>query len=108
MKVQRINNNQYFGNNQPADKPQRFTDKFYANVKNSADMNDTVIVPRTIFKGYLAFMAGTTFTALGGLAKKQKWLSTPLNVAGIATCLYGTWAFVRPFVVKDAPGVSQK
>ena len=104
MQVQKINANVRFGNNNG----QKFTDKFITHTKNAADMNDTVVVPRTIFKGYLGFMAGTTLTALGGLAKNKKWLSYPLNIAGILTCLYGTWAFVRPFVVKDAPGVTQK
>lgn len=104
MKVQRISSNINFR----ADEKQKFTDKFITHTKNAADMNDTVVVPRTIFKGYLGFMFGTTLTALGGLAKNKKWLGYPLNIAGILSCLYGTWAFVRPFVVKDAPGVAQK
>ncbi len=103
MKVQRIGTNLNFGETK-----EKFTDKFYTRNKNAADMNDTVIVPRTIFKGYLGFMAGTTMTALAQLAKNQKWLSIPLNTAGILTCLYGTWAFVRPYVIKDAPGVAHK
>lgn len=28
--------------------------------------------------------------------------------AGLLTSLYGTWAFVRPFIIKDAPGVATK
>ena len=104
MKIQKIDATTNFSGQENL----KFTDKFYAYTKNQGDMNDTVVVPRTIFKGYLAFMAGTTFTSLAGLARKQKWLNTSLNIAGIATCLYGTWAFVRPFVVKDTPGVSSK
>ncbi len=104
MKVQSIGYNINFGEN----KKERFTDKFITHTKNAADMNDTVVVPRTIFKGYLGFMAGTTMTALGALAKNTKWLSNTLNTAGILTCLYGTWAFVRPFIVKDTSGVAQK
>ncbi len=104
MRIQKIDSVNNFGNEQ---RP-RFTDKFIAHTKNAADMNDTVVVPRTIFKGYLGFMVGTTLTALGGLAKNKKWLSYPLNIAGLISCLYGTWAFVRPFVVKDAPGVAHK
>lgn len=104
MKVQKIN----YGINYTGNEKQKFTDKFYTHTKNASDMNDTVIVPRTIFKGYLGFMAGTTLTAIGALTKNIKWLSKTLNIAGILTCLYGTWAFVRPFVVKDAPGVAQK
>ncbi len=104
MKISKINPNVSFKN-----EPQKlkFTDKFYANTRNSADMNDTVVVPRTIFKGYLGFMAGTTMTALSSLAKNSAIKKT-LNAAGLITCLYGTWAFVRPFVVKDAPGVTKK
>lgn len=86
---------------------QKITDRFYSNVKNSADMNDTVVVPRTIFKGYLALMAGTTMTALASFSKSSRIKKT-LNISGLITCLYGTWAFVRPFVVKDAPGVAKK
>ncbi|MBQ8167995.1 hypothetical protein IJZ97_01075 [bacterium] len=104
MKINNISTSIQFTNNQ---QKQKFTDKFYTHTKNSADMNDTVVVPRTIFKGYLAFMAGTTMTSLGALAK-HKAIKKSLNVAGLLTCLYGTWAFVRPFVVKDAPGVSKK
>lgn len=104
MKITKINPNVTFQN-----EPQKlkFTDKFYANTRNSADMNDTVVVPRTIFKGYLGFMAGTTMTALGSLSS-NRFVKKSLNVAGLLTCLYGTWAFVRPFVVKDAPGVAKK
>ena len=104
MKISKINPNVSFQN-----EPQKlkFTDKFYANTRNSADMNDTVVVPRTIFKGYLGFMAGTTMTALGSLAKNNV-VKKSLNVAGLMTCMYGTWAFVRPFVVKDATGVAKK
>lgn len=104
MQVQKINTSIRFG----TATQEKFTDKFYTHTKNASDMNDTVVVPRTIFKGYLGFMAGTTLTALGALAKNKKWLSYPLNIAGILTCLYGTWAFVRPFVVKDAPGVEHR
>ncbi len=82
-------------------KKEKFTDKFITHTKNSADMNDTVIVPRTIFKGYLGFMAGTTLTSLGAIFKKQVKLSKTLNALGVITCLYGTWAFIRPFIVKD-------
>lgn len=104
MKVYGINTNTHFGDNGR----QKFTDKFISYTRNAADMNDTVVVPRTIFKGYLGFMLGTTLTALGGIAKTKKAISYPLNIAGIISCLYGTWAFVRPFVLKDAPGVANK
>ena len=77
-------------------------DKFEKNIKNKCDMQDTVVVPRTIFKGYLAFMAGTTLAGLSSFAKKSGKLSRTLSVTGALTCLYGTWSFVRPYVIKDS------
>ena len=77
-------------------------DKFEKNIKNQCDMQDTVTVPRTIFKGYLGFMAGTTLTGLGALAKKGGKLNRTLSTAGALSCLYGTWSFVRPYVIKDS------
>ena len=71
-------------------------------VKNSADMNDTITVPRTIFKGYLGVMAGTTLLTLGGLMKNPKnSFSAVLKTLGTIVSLYGTYAFVRPFLIKD-------
>ena len=81
--------------------------KFHENTKNSADMTDTVVVPRTIFKGYLAIMTGTTFVTLGSALSQHKRLSSCLKVGGLLTSLYGTWAFVRPYVVKDTKGVDR-
>lgn len=85
-----------------------FLDKIHENTKNSADLNDTIIVPRTIFKGYLGIMAGTTLITLGGLMNKTKHpaLFKGTMASGLLTSLYGTWAFVRPFIIKDAKGVS--
>ena len=56
-----------------APKKQRFLEKFHSAAKNSADMTDTIVVPRTIFKGYLGIMTGTTLLTIGGLlAQKMK------------------------------------
>ena len=94
---------------QPAQKRQSFLDKFHTAAKNSADMTDTIVVPRTIFKGYLGIMTGTTLLTVGGLlAQKMAKISKVLSIAGLATSLYGTYAFVRPFIIKDAPGVETK
>lgn len=79
---------------------EKFTDIF-EHIKNSADMNDTVKVPRTIFKGYLSFMIGTSLLTLGGLAKKIKPLSTGLTALGTLTAMYGTYSFVRPYLLKE-------
>ncbi|MBR1976983.1 hypothetical protein IKA15_01745 [bacterium] len=77
-------------------------------VKNSADMNDTITVPRTIFKGYLGVMAGTSLMTLGGLMKNpQNGFAKFLKIAGTVASLYGTYAFVRPFLIKDKQEVQQ-
>lgn len=85
-----------------------FLDKFHTKTKNSADMTDTIVVPRTIFKGYLGIMTGTTLVTLGGLVHKKPKLNKTLMTGGLLTSLYGTWAFVRPFIIKDAKGVQKK
>lgn len=83
-----------------------FLDKIHEHTKNASDMTDTVVVPRTIFKGYLGIMAGTTMATLGSLASaKLPKIGKTLSVAGLLTSMYGTWAFVRPFILKDAKGV---
>ena len=78
-------------------------DKIHDYTKNSADMNDTIIVPRTIFKGYLGIMAGTTLVTLAGLVNKAKHpkLFKGTMASGLLASMYGTWAFVRPFILKD-------
>lgn len=84
-------------------------DKFHTATKNSADMTDTIVVPRTIFKGYLGIMTGTTLLTAGGLlSQKFSKTSKVLSIAGLGTSLYGTYAFVRPFIIKDTPGVETK
>ncbi len=90
-------------------KKDNFLEKFHTAVKNSADMTDTIVVPRTIFKGYLGIMTGTTLLTIGGLlTQKMKKTALFLSAAGLLTSLYGTYAFVRPFIIKDAPGVEKK
>ena len=84
---------------------ENWLDKFQTGVRNSADMTDTIVVPRTIFKGYLGIMTGTTFLTLGSLIGKYPKISKPLSIIGALTSLYGTWAFVRPFIIKDTKGV---
>ena len=78
------------------------TDKFETKLKNSTDMADCIAVPRTIFKGYLGIMFGTTLAASANLIKKPSKLKTGLNLAGLALSTYGTWAFARPYVIKGA------
>ena len=87
---------------------ENWLDKFQTGVKNSADMTDTIVVPRTIFKGYLGIMLGTAAATLGAFINKRKALSTGLKIAELGLSTYGTWAFVRPFIIKDARGVEHK
>lgn len=80
-------------------KPPSAIDKFETEIKNSADMNDTIKVPRTIFKGYLAFTASTSFLTVAMLAaKKHPNLSAIFNILSAASIIYGTFSFVRPYI----------
>lgn len=107
MKIQKINTIDFKANNQPH--PKSWLDKIHENTKNSSDLTDTIVVPRTIFKGYLGIMTGTTLVTLGGLVNRTKHpkLFKGTMAAGLLTSLYGTWAFVRPFILKDAKGVEK-
>ena len=81
-----------------------FLEKSHEKAKNNADMTDTIVVPRTIFKGYLGIMTGTTLITAGSFLSKNK-IGKILSLSGLAASLYGTYAFVRPFIIKDTPGV---
>lgn len=106
MKIQGIQSYTFKGN---SDRQNRsWLDKIHENTKNSADMTDTIVVPRTIFKGYLGIMAGTTILTLGSLVYNHPKIFKTVTAAGLLTSLYGTWAFVRPFVIKDAKGVEKQ
>ena len=101
MKVSQITS---FNNSfSSSERKKSILDKIHSYTKNTADMNDTIIVPRTIFKGYLGIMTGTTLVTLAGLVNKAKLpkLFKGTMAAGLLTSLYGTWAFVRPFILKD-------
>ncbi len=98
MKITRINNTHFTSD---------FLSKFHEKTRNSADMTDTIVVPRTIFKGYLGIMGGTTLLTLGGILNKHAKTSKALSIAGLLTSMYGTFAFVRPFIIKDAKGVEK-
>lgn len=103
MQISRINPG--FTSNANIENKKDYLSLFHEKAKNSADMTDTIVVPRTIFKGYLGIMTGTTFLTLGSLTNKHPKLSRPLSIIGALTSLYGTWAFVRPFIIKDTNGV---
>lgn len=82
-------------------KKEKFTDKFQTGLKNSADMSDCISVPRTIFKGYLGIMTGTTALTASSFIKNPV-AKKCLALGGLATSLFGTWSFVRPYILKDA------
>lgn len=103
MRINKIEPN--FTANINGPKKHDFLSQFHEKAKNSADMTDTILVPRTIFKGYLGIMTGTTLLTLGSLLNKYKNFSKGLNIAGVLTSMYGTYAFVRPFIIKDCKGV---
>ena len=105
MKIQGIRSHTFNGN--ANSQSRSWLDKIHENTKNSADMTDTIVVPRTIFKGYLGIMAGTTILTLGSLVYNHPKIFKTVTAAGLLTSLYGTWAFVRPFVLKDAKGVQK-
>ena len=83
-----------------------FLEGFYNYSRNNADMTDAIMVPRTIFKGYLGIMTGTTLITLGSVLNKYSKVSKTLSISGLLASLYGTWAFVRPFIIKDTKGVT--
>ena len=77
-----------------------FLDIFSEKVANRKDITDTVVVPRAIFKGYLCFTAGTAINAIAGMIKKGT-VSKVLGIAGSLTAIYGTFNFVKPFIIKE-------
>ena len=105
MRINQINPNFTSEKNINKQKKTDYLSLFHEKTKNSADMTDTIVVPRTIFKGYLGIMAGTTFVTLGSVLNKYSKISKPLTITGLLASLYGTWAFVRPFIIKDCKGV---
>lgn len=101
-----INNIKPAAPQQPQKK--HLTNNFETRLRNSADMNDCIAVPRTIFKGYLGVMFGTTLATVAGMMKKSK-LKTGMALSAIALSTYGTWSFARPYVLKGAvPNVQPK
>lgn len=108
MKIQKINNYNFTQSTQSSsNKKTGILDKIHQYTKNTSDMTDTIVVPRTIFKGYLGIMTGTTLITAGIAVQNHIKLSRFFSLAGLIASFYGTWAFVRPFVIKDAPGVSK-
>lgn len=100
MTIQAFNNLNQHAIQQPV-KSKKPTDRFETYIKNTADMNDCIAVPRTIFKGYLGVMFGTALASIAGMLKPSK-IKTGLNIAAIGLSAFGTWSFARPYVLKGA------
>ncbi len=75
-------------------------DKLSDKVVSRRDITDTVTVPRSIFKGYMCFTAGTAINAIAGMLRDSKF-KTGLSIAGSLISIYGTYNFVKSFLVKD-------
>ena len=69
-------------------------------VVNRRDITDTVTIPRAIFKGYLCFTVGTAINSIAGLLQQGK-LTKGMNIAGSLISIYGTYNFVKGFLVKE-------
>lgn len=69
-------------------------------VVNKRDLTDTVTVPRTIFKGYLCFTAGTAINSIASLTGDGKF-AKGLGILGNIISIYGTFNFVKPFLFKE-------
>lgn len=69
-------------------------------VVNKNDLNDMVTTPRAIFKGYLCFTAGTTINAIAGMLKNNK-ITNGLRILGSLLSIYGTYNFVKPYLIRN-------
>ncbi len=75
-------------------------DKVMGNVVNKRDIQDTVTVPRSIFKGYLGIMMGTTILTIGSFIPKLPKTSNLLKIAGLVISAIGTFDFVKMFFAR--------
>lgn len=76
-------------------------------VVNKNDLNDMVTTPRAIFKGYLCFTTGTAINAISALIKNDK-VKKGLAIAGSLISVYGTYNFVKPYLIKGDLTKSEK
>ncbi len=79
---------------------QDILDIFSEKVVNKNDIEDMVKVPRSIFKGYLCFTTGTAINAITSYMKKSK-LTNALQIIGGLISIYGTFNFVKPFLIRN-------
>ena len=64
---------------------------------NNRDLNDTVTIPRHLFKGYFCLTVGTTINAISGMLKNKN-VSKSMTIAGSLISILGTYNFVKPFL----------
>lgn len=83
----------------PQSKVKGITEFLESKVVNPKDINDSVTMPRAIFKGYLCFTAGM---AIGSVAStiKDKPAGKILNAVSAGLSVLGTYNFVKPFIYK--------
>ena len=89
MRITKITTNNFTSSS----KPQETSDKnstdvlkmFHDKAKNSADMTDSILVPRTIFKGYLGIMTGTTLLTLSSFTSKFSKISKYLRKRNLSS-----------------------
>lgn len=105
MKVSKVSFTSGVNKNKEEYNKKDYLAMFYTKARNSADMTDAILVPRTIFKGYLGIMTGTTLVTLGAMASKRSKLSKILSISGLLASMYGTYSFVRPYIFKGSKGV---
>ncbi len=80
-----------------------FVDKF---VKKE-DLNDTVTVPRNIYKGYMSFMIATSIGTMNSFIKNTNnnktlgGIKTAVNILASAIGLHGTYQFTKGLIIKQ-------
>lgn len=86
--------------NKTATYPPTMFDRVMEKVVNKRDIQDTVTMPRTIFKGYLGIMTGTSLLTIGANMTKLLKTSKALRIAGLILAAIGTFEFVKPFMIR--------
>lgn len=112
MRITKIQSTPNFKSTQPqtpqASQQPEIIDKLLDKVKNPRDINDTVSVPRGIFKAYMCLMAGTGLGTIAGiLPKGLKAIKTPLSIIGSMLGILSAAYFAKPFLIKQEQGESK-
>ena len=102
MKITKIQNQTNFKHQEnPTVKKREFIDVFTDAIKNPADVNDCVAVPRGIFKAYLMIMFGSgILTIAGALPGKWNGVKKAMTILGTGLNILSAVYFAKPFAVK--------